>query len=270
MGTLVVDALTEGQVVAHVLQELKAGRGGRLVTLNVDSLRAARRNLDLNNLLSQSSVLVADGMPLVWAARMRGTPLVERVTGASLILSLSCAAAQAGRSVYLLGGAAGVPERASVSLRRRYPRLVVVGADSPPLGFETTVAGIDAVRARLVNAAPDIVFVGLGFPKQERLIAELASDLPATWFLGCGAAIPFAAGVLRRAPRWMQRGGLEWLFRLASEPRRLGRRYLINDLPFAAFMLASSVAHRLSQRARGEPAKRRLSARVPEDQCPTP
>jgi N-acetylglucosaminyldiphosphoundecaprenol N-acetyl-beta-D-mannosaminyltransferase len=258
-GGLVIDGLTEAQVVVHVIAELRAGRGGRLVTLNVDIFRAASRDPDLKQLISESSLLVPDGMPVVWAARLRGTPVAERVTGASLILSLSAAAAQVGRSVYLLGGAPGVPERAGATLRHRYPALAVAGAEAPPLGFDATPSGIDALRERLVAAAPDIVYVGLGFPKQERLIARIAPALPSSWFVGCGAAITFAAGVIPRAPRWMQQAGLEWLFRLAREPRRLGRRYLIDDVGFAALLLASCAGQRATRR-NGAPAREASAA----------
>ena len=103
--------------------------------------------------------------------------------------------------------------------------------------------GIDIVRARLAAAKPDIVYVGLGFPKQERLIVRLAPSFPRTWFVGCGAAIPFVAGEVRRAPTWMQRAGAEWLFRLLTEPRRLAGRYL-HDMPFAARLLAGCAAER--------------------------
>jgi N-acetylglucosaminyldiphosphoundecaprenol N-acetyl-beta-D-mannosaminyltransferase len=190
---------------------------------------------------------------MVWGAKLRGTPVPERVTGASLILSLTQAAAQEGRSVYLLGGAAGVPEQARAALCHRYPTLIVAGAEAPPLGFDGTAAGIDAVCARVAAAAPDIVYVGLGFPKQERLIARLAPAVPSSWFVGCGAAISFAAGTLRRAPRWMQQAGLEWLFRLASEPRRLAHRYLIDDVPCAALLLLTCAAHRFGRDSNGRP-----------------
>ena len=126
-----------------------------------------------------------------------------------------------------------------------YPGLVVAGADAPPVGFDADPDAVAAVHARLAAAAPGIVYVGLGFPKQERLIARLAPSFPATWFIGCGAAIPFAAKALPRAPLWMQRTGLEWAFRLASEPRRLFRRYLVHDLPFAVRLLATSATDRL-------------------------
>jgi N-acetylglucosaminyldiphosphoundecaprenol N-acetyl-beta-D-mannosaminyltransferase len=187
-------------------------------------------------------------MPLVWAARLRGHPLPERVAGGSLIFSLSEAAARQGLSIYLLGGAPGVPQRAGEELSRRYPGLRVVGADSPPLGFDTDPAAIEGVRDRVAAATPDIVYVGLGFPKQERLITSLAPACPRAWFIGCGAAIPYAAKALPRPPAWMRRAGLAWLFRLFNEPRRLFRRYLVHDLPFAIRLLISAAAGRLRSR----------------------
>jgi N-acetylglucosaminyldiphosphoundecaprenol N-acetyl-beta-D-mannosaminyltransferase len=252
LAGLTIDRLTEEQVVAHVLDQLQAGSGGWVGTVNIDSYRAARRDAELARLLGEASLLVPDGMPLLWAAWLRGTALVERVTGASLILSLSEAAARRGRSIYLLGGGPGVAERASVALCQSYPGLNVVGSDAPPIGFDATTRGIDAVSEKIVAARPDIVYVGLGFPKQERLITHLAPTLGGSWFVGCGAAIPFAAGVVPRAPRWMQQAGLEWLFRLAGEPRRLCRRYLIDDLPFAVMLLASCAAERLTRRGDGD------------------
>ncbi len=246
LGGFPIDALTEAEVIAHVLKEVGAGRGGRIVTLNVDIFRAASMDPALKRLVCGASLLVADGMPVVWASKMNRTPVPERVTGASLIRTLTKAAAHEGRSIYLLGGAPGVAEQARATLCRDYPELTVAGTDAPPFGFDETPAGIDAVCERIVAAAPDIAYVGLGFPKQERLIAALAPKLPSCWFLGCGAAISFVAGTLQRAPRWIQQAGLEWLFRLVSEPRRLAHRYVVNDLPFAASLMASCVAQRFA------------------------
>ena len=237
--------LTEQQVVGHLIDALRDGQGGWVATPNVDICRAARRDPAVRELIGQASLTVADGMPLLWAARLRGTPLPERVTGASLIFSISAAAARHGQSVYLLGGEPGVPERAAEQLVRRYPGLRVAGTSAPPIGFDATERGVAQLRDRLTEARPDVVFVGLGCPKQERLITRLAPVLPTAWFIACGAAIPFAAGTLQRAPDWMQRAGLEWAYRLANEPRRLVRRYLLDDLPFAASLLASSAAYRL-------------------------
>jgi N-acetylglucosaminyldiphosphoundecaprenol N-acetyl-beta-D-mannosaminyltransferase len=243
------DCLTEAQVVDRVIAAARLGRGGYIVTPNIDICRAASRNPAQWALVAGASLVVPDGMPLLWAARILGSPLKERVTGASLIFSLTEAAARHGRSIYLLGGRPGVPDKAGEMLRRRYPGLVVAGADAPPPGFDQAPSALDAVQRRVAAASPDIVYVGLGFPKQERLIARLAGALPGTWFVACGAAIPYAAGAFRRAPRWMQRAGLEWVFRLLSEPRRLFRRYIIHDVPFAAWLLASCAAARIRHAA---------------------
>ena len=259
------DRLTEAQVVEHIVTAIRCGRGGWVSTPNIDHCRLIQRDDTMRRLVADASLIVPDGMPLVWAARLRGNPLPERVTGASLIFSLSEAAACHGYSIYLLGGPPGVPQRAGEELYRRYPGLKVAGADAPPVGFDTDPSAIAAVHDRLAAAAPGIVYVGLGFPKQERLISLFAPSLPATWFIGCGAAIPVAAKALPRAPRWMQCAGLEWAFRLISEPRRLFKRYLIQDLPFAARLLATSATGRLRHGtgdARGmkdlEDANRRL------------
>jgi N-acetylglucosaminyldiphosphoundecaprenol N-acetyl-beta-D-mannosaminyltransferase len=244
LGGLNFDPLTEEQVVGRIVEGLAEGRGGQVVTVNIDICQRASWDRAAYDLIRNATLVVADGMPLVWAARLGGNPLPERVTGSSLIFSVSAAAARHGRSIYLLGGEPGVPERAAAELERCFPGLRVAGIDAPPAGFETRPDDLAAVRARVAAARPDIVFAGLGFPKQEQVIAQIAPALPGTWFMGCGAAIPFAAGVLPRAPRWMQQTGLEWTFRLMSEPQRLFRRYLVTDLPFAAWLLITSAAAR--------------------------
>jgi N-acetylglucosaminyldiphosphoundecaprenol N-acetyl-beta-D-mannosaminyltransferase len=247
---LEVDGLTEQQVVARVIDSLDRGQGGWIFTLNVDICRAVKRDPALAALTSGASISVPDGMPLVWAARLCGEPLAERVTGSSLIFSLSEAASLRSKSVYMLGGASGVPEKAGDAMATRYPGLAVAGCDSPPVGFDTTAEGIDAVRRKVTAAEPDIVFVGMGFPKQEKLIRALLPSLPKTWFVACGAAIPMAAGTLRRAPQWVQRAGLEWLFRLLSEPQRLFTRYVVHDLPFATSLLVGALGRRAKMRRR--------------------
>ena len=244
------DRLDESGAVEHIIRAAGLGQGGWVATPNIDICRAAQRDPARHALVAGASLVVPDGMPVLWAAKLRGDPLPERVAGSSLIFSLSESAARHGLSIYLLGGAAGVPEQAGVELGRRYPGLVIAGADAPAIGFDATSEGVEAVRARLLAASPDIVFVGLGFPKQERLIACLAPSLPAAWFIACGAAIPFAAGAVPRAPVWAQKVGMEWAFRLLMEPRRLFRRYLVNDLPFALMLLAASAAQRLRRQAR--------------------
>ena len=242
LAGLEFDQLIEAEVIQHIVEALRTARGGWVATPNVDICRQVSRDPAQRALLQQAALVVPDGMPLIWASRLGGDRIAERVTGSSLIFSLTRAAAEHGRSIYLLGGRPGVPDRAGEELARQNPGLAVAGYSSPPMGFDNTEDGRTTVCQDLIRAAPDIVYVGLGYPKQERLIAEVAPALPHTWFIACGAAIAFAAGALPRAPIWMQRSGLEWLFRLLNEPRRLIRRYLVSDAPYAIRLLAFAAA----------------------------
>jgi N-acetylglucosaminyldiphosphoundecaprenol N-acetyl-beta-D-mannosaminyltransferase len=238
VGNVWLDALTEREVISAVREAWSAGHGGSIFTVNTDIARAAAHIPALSRLLSTGSLVLADGMPMVWAARLSGTRLPERVTGSSLVLSLTEAAAADGRSVYLLGGADGVPTKAAELLSRRFPGLHIVGTSSPPFGFDRTDEGLRRAVAGVATVTPSLVCVGLGFPKQEQLIQHLQRALPEAWFLACGAGIAMAAGVFRRASPTMQRLGLEWVHRMALEPRRLVCRYLRDDVPFAVGMLS--------------------------------
>jgi N-acetylglucosaminyldiphosphoundecaprenol N-acetyl-beta-D-mannosaminyltransferase len=250
------DSVQGQDVVEQVVTALSAGRGGQIVTPNVDILRRVVRDPECHDHVQSSTLVVADGKPLIWASRIAGNPLPARVPGSDLIWSLSEAMAREGRSVYLLGGAPGTPERAGDVLQGRFPQLRIAGHHSPPFGFETVSAQYDAMCDEVASARPDLVYVGLGFPKQERVIARLRPRLPQTWFMGCGAAIGFVAGVHRRAPVWMQETGLEWLHRLGAEPHRLMRRYLLHDLPFAVGLMGASLRGRLRRPDRPQPPSR--------------
>lgn len=235
-----IDPVTEQAVVEAVCAALERGEGGRIVTPNVDVLRLARTDPQVRAYLDDATLVVADGMPLVWASRLAGTPLPERVPGSSLIWSLAYHLGRTGRSIYLLGGRPGPQpggRRAAAVLAAACPGLRVAGTCSPGYGFEADPAQYEEVRAGVVEAKPDLVLVGLGFPKQERVIDALRPELPMSWFLGCGAAINFVAGDGSRAPQWMQRAGLEWAWRLVGDPRRLAGRYLRHDAPYAVRLL---------------------------------
>jgi N-acetylglucosaminyldiphosphoundecaprenol N-acetyl-beta-D-mannosaminyltransferase len=243
VGTVVVDALTEAEVVHQVRETWHDG--GWILTANVDIVRAISRDRSLVELASTATLTVADGMPLVWAGRIAGSEIPERVTGSSLVHTLTAAAALDGRSVFLLGGAPGVAQRAAAVLQSRSPGLKIAGVAAPPVGFDQTEESLQPVIDSVVLAQPSLVLIGMGFPKQEKLIKRLREVLPNAWYVGCGAGIPMAAGDSRRAPASMQRLGLEWLHRLAQEPRRLGRRYLKDDLPFAIALLAGAALRRV-------------------------
>ncbi len=191
----------------------------------------------------------------MWASRLQGTPLPERVTGSNLISSLSAGAAARGRSIYLLGGAPGTAEAAKKVLQARQPALRIVGTHCPPMGFEHDLKQLAALTAHVTKAAPDIVFVGLGSPKQERLIDHLRPNLPTAWWLGVGISFSFLCKSVKRAPMWVQRAGFEWAHRLVAEPRRLARRYLREGIPFTAQLLTAAAWQGLRAGGERQPAR---------------
>jgi N-acetylglucosaminyldiphosphoundecaprenol N-acetyl-beta-D-mannosaminyltransferase len=238
-----IDNVREHEVVDHVFSCLDLGRGGRIVTPNVDILRQVQRDLELRRLLESADIVVADGAPVVWASHIQGTPLSGRIAGATMVWSLSAGAAATGRRVFLLGGTPGTGPIAAARLQSKHPGLVC-DWHSPPYGFERSKDAITDLVSALATSRPDVVFCGFGFPKQERLMQRLAGIFPATWFCGVGAGIGFAAGEHRRAPVWMQQYGLEWLYRLGQEPQRLFARYIVHDVPFAVQLLGHAVIRR--------------------------
>jgi len=244
---------SEPELLDTLFGALARQRGGWLITANLDFLRRYYKEPRMQALYAQADLRVADGMPLVWAAALQGTPLPERIAGASLLRPLAERAAQEGRSVYFLGGSGNVAEGAAATLRREFPALRVAGFASPWLPAEPDDAAVEPTRQALTEARPDIVLVALGSPKQEWLISKLRRSLPAAWFIGVGMSFSFATGDMPRAPRWMQRSGLEWVHRLVSEPRRLGKRYLWHDAPFGIELLGRSLLSRLKNE-RGDDA----------------
>jgi N-acetylglucosaminyldiphosphoundecaprenol N-acetyl-beta-D-mannosaminyltransferase len=245
VGAVDIDLLRESEVGELMSRGWASRTGGWIVTANVDIVRAATRDPSLAELIVEADLVVADGMPVVWAARLAGAPVPERVTGAALVHSLAARAARDGRSVYLIGGDPGVPESAGRALTEASPRLRVAGTSAPEFGFDSDETAVRRVVDEIVASRPDLVLVALGFPKQERLISRLRAELPQAWYLGCGAGLAMAAGQFSRAPAAVQRVGAEWLYRLALEPRRLYRRYLRDDLPFAVRLLAGAARQRL-------------------------
>lgn len=243
MGAQVAVA-TEDRVVEAFVEAADRHEGNWTITANLDHLRKYHSEPHARSFIDAADMIVADGMPLVWASRIAGTPLPERVAGSDMLWSICQAAGARQASVFLLGGNPGVADETAAVLSKRYPGVRVAGTLCPEFGFEHDPAELEAIRAAVVTASPQIVLVGLGFPKQEVLIRHLREALPGSCYMGVGASFSFATGDVTRAPAWMQRVGLEWCFRLLCEPRRLARRYLLEGLPFALRLLGSALRYR--------------------------
>jgi N-acetylglucosaminyldiphosphoundecaprenol N-acetyl-beta-D-mannosaminyltransferase len=197
----------------------------------VHGVMESRRDESLRDIHNAAGLVTPDGMPLVWLTKWRGFRNTTRVYGPDLMLAVCNRSLATGYRHFFYGGLEGVPERLAQKLEKRFPGIVVAGVYSPPFKPMSEEEDEEVVR-RINDTKPDIVWVGLGTPKQEYWMAQHVNRLTSSVLIGVGAAFDFHAGLKRQAPRWMQRNGLEWLFRLGSEPRRLWRRYLVNNPMF--------------------------------------
>ena len=236
LGGVPVDRLTAAAALDRIEALVAARAGGAVFTPNVDHVVLAARDSSFASAYQRAELSLADGMPVVWASRLLGAPVPEKVSGSDLLLPLAERAARRGWRLYLLGGAPGVADEAGRRLQALFPALMLAGTDAPLLSADPGDPASAAALARLRAARPDLVLVALGAPKQELWIDRHRDALRPAVAVGIGAALDFLAGRARRAPRLVSRAGLEWLWRLAREPRRLWRRYLVQDPAFAAIL----------------------------------
>jgi N-acetylglucosaminyldiphosphoundecaprenol N-acetyl-beta-D-mannosaminyltransferase len=201
------------------------------VTPNTDHVVRIERDAEMRAVYERADVIVADGMPVVWASRLLGRPLPERVAGIDLMHAVAAGLAARSAGVFVVGGRAGIAEAAAAALAAAYPGLRIAGTQD---GFFDVAHDAETVGA-VNDSGADVLLIGMGSPRQERWTVGHATDLRPRILLCVGGALEVLAGARRRAPRWMQRSGLEWSYRLAQEPGRLWSRYLIED---AAFVLA--------------------------------
>ncbi len=225
-------SLTFEEVCACVAERVRQREPGFIVTPNVDHVCLFQRDLYFREAYLDAFLVLTDGMPIVWASRLLRRPLAQKLSGSDLVPQLSAFAAREGLSIFLLGAMEGVGEVAAETLQRRCPGLRIAGAYSPPLSFEGDPRTNEETIRRLNEAKPDICFVALGSPRQEIWMHRNYKAAGVPIMLGIGAGLDFMAGRVKRAPVWMQNAGMEWMWRLGLEPRRLWRRYLVEDLLF--------------------------------------
>lgn len=228
-GHIHADHMTFPGALDAIAERVTHGRGGFVVTPNVDHVCLAEESETLRDAYAHAALSLVDGMPLLWLARMLGHPLPEKISGSDLVRPLLKKAAQKQWRVYFLGGVQGVGQLAADKLRAEIPGLDIVGIDSPPLGFERDPEQNAAVLARINAAKPHLILVALGCPKQELWMDQNAAAYGPALALGIGATLDFIAGKVTRAPHWMSQVGLEWVYRLFQEPKRMYQRYLVRD-----------------------------------------
>lgn len=225
-----VSNVTLDEAVEFLLQKVQQGTPAYVVEVNVDVVVKMEQDTQLRQIADEADLTLVDGQPLVWIARWYGRPLKAKISGSDLVPALLQKAAGEGHSVFVLGGKEDAARKAAENLHRDYPGLRIAGAFSPSMGFEHKPEELEAIRAVLQTAKPDILLACFGCPKQEKWVYENHRSCGAKVTLCAGATVDFLAGNVTRAPKVLSDHGLEWLYRFLKEPKRLFRRYFVDDL----------------------------------------
>lgn len=196
----------------------------------MDHIVRLEKDEELQKVYKNASLILTDGKPLIWISKWYKTPIKEKISGSDLFSRVCQLAANKNCTMYLLGAAEGVADTAARNLMKKYPGLNIVGTYSPPFGFEKNKQEMNKIKTQIQDVHPDILIVGLGCPKQEKFMYYHCKELGVPISFGLGASIDFEAGNIKRAPKWMSNHGLEWLYRFSKEPKRLFKRYFVDDL----------------------------------------
>ena len=225
-----IDNLTMSETLNEIDKLIQKKICSYVVTPNVDHIVRLEKDEELQKVYKNASLILTDGKPLIWISKWYKTPIKEKISGSDLFPKVCELAANKNYTMYLLGAAEGVADTAAKNLMKKYPELNVVGTYSPPFGFEKNEQEMNKIKTQIQEVHPDILIVGLGCPKQEKFMYYHCKELGVPISFGLGASIDFEAGNIKRAPKWMSNHGLEWLYRFSKEPKRLFKRYFVDDL----------------------------------------
>ena len=225
-----IDNVTKEEAIAHIEECINTRKIGHVITPNVDQVIRIESDKYFKEIYENAELLLADGTPLVWISRWYKKPIKEKICGSDLVPDLCKLAAQKGYLIFLLGSAEGVAAKAAENLKKNNPGLRVAGVYSPPYGFEKDKNEIDKINEMLFNSKADMLFVGMGVPKQDIFIYENMNKYQIPMSFSIGATIDFEAGIQKRAPKWVNHIGMEGLYRLAHDPKRMFKRYIIDDM----------------------------------------
>lgn len=225
-----IDNLTMAETLNEIEKLIQKKNCSYVVTPNVDHIVRLEKDEELQKVYKNASLILTDGKPLIWISKWYKTPIKEKISGSDLFPRVCQLAANKNYTMYLLGAAEGVADTAARNLMKKYPGLNIVGTYSPPFGFEKNEQEMNKIKIQIQDVHPDILIVGLGCPKQEKFMYYHCKELGVPISFGLGASIDFEAGNIKRAPKWMSNHGLEWLYRFSKEPKRLFKRYFVDDL----------------------------------------
>ena len=238
IGGIGIDKYSFDEVIENISNHvLQKGKPSYVVTPNAQHIISLQKDDRFREIYRKAFLVVPDGVSLVWSAKFLRTPLNGRVNGTDLFQKLCEVAQEKGLKIFLLGGRPGAAEKARETLLQKLPGIKIVDTHCPPYGFESQENEVVLINTKIKAAAPDILFVGLGAPKQEYWIHDNYQELGVPISVGIGVSFELVANMVQRAPVWMQKWGLEWLFRLIVEPKRLWKRYIIGNPQFIWLVL---------------------------------
>lgn len=232
-----VDNITMNEAVQKIEQLILNKKPSYVVTPNIDHIVKLETDKEFQEVYKEADLILTDGMPLIWISKLKKFSIKEKVSGSDLFPEVCKLAANKGYKVFLLGAAEGVAAKAAENLKLKYKGLNIVGTYSPSYGFEKNEYEIQQIIKMIKEVKPDILAVGLGAPKQEKFLYKYRNQLNVPVALAIGASIDFEAGNVNRAPKWMQHIGLEWFYRLCKEPKRMFKRYLVDDIKIFRLIL---------------------------------
>ena len=224
-----VNNVTMAETIAAIEQMIVANKKSYVVAINVDVVMKIENDPYLKKIVDSADMVLVDGKPLLWISQIHGKTLKAKISGSDLVPLLCDVAADKGYKIFIIGGKEGIAEQAKKNLINKHPEIKIVGAYAPPFGFEKDEEELKKINQMITQKHPDLLIVCFGCPKQEKWIYENVNKYDAKVSICAGATVDFLAGNVKRAPRWMSEHGFEWFYRFLQEPKRMFKRYFVDD-----------------------------------------
>lgn len=218
------------ETIVAIERMIETDKKSYVVAINVDVVMKIEKDAYLKNIVDNASMVLVDGKPLVWISKLYGKPLKAKISGSDLVPLLCEMAAEKGYKIFIIGGKDGIAEQAKEKLESQLPKIKIVGTYAPPFGFEKDESELNKINQMISKAHPDLLITCFGCPKQEKWIYENIEKYDAKVSVCAGATVDFLAGNVKRAPHWMSGHGLEWFYRFLQEPKRMFKRYFVDDV----------------------------------------
>ena len=225
-----INNLTMLETVDAIENLITLGKKAYVVAINVDVVMKIEKDAYLKSIVDNADLVLVDGKPLIWISKFYGRPLKAKVSGSDLVPILCKKAAQKGYKIFIIGGKDGIADKAKQRLERALPKINIAGTYAPPIGFEKDKHELEHINQMISEVKPDLLIACFGCPKQEKWIYENIGKYNAKVSICAGATVDFLAGNVKRAPRWMSENGLEWFYRFLQEPKRMFKRYFVDDV----------------------------------------